>query len=438
MKKLFVYAGIACAAALSLTNCSKIEPQTPSSEGMPFEIVASTAETKTANDGLKTTWVEGDALNLFHAETGSTTDYGTNDEFTFVSRENFSGTLTEPLDASKNYDWYALYPYNKSITTPGVRDKGYVYVGGRSDQSQIQTGNDSKAHLIYNEEGNGLKNCPLYAVLKNVSASDKPAFQMKHLSSVVAVKVTNNSGNPLTVSKVAFSAPEGTTIVGAYLVDITGDTPDYSKIYNNYASNVANLTVNEGADIANGASATFYLAVKPFKAAANTLKIAVNGYEKTPTATKDVEFKAGHIATVNFNYDKKETAVTGTTVTKSIADLFSGKDNATKISSIALNDVITLSASGGTNTGKYYTSNNSWRLYQNESATLTISAKTGYVLKSATITFTATKSGNLNYNSNTISSDEAVKLSGDSAIFTVGGTGKNGQIQITSISVTYE
>lgn len=302
MKKLFVYAGIACAAALSLTNCSKIDPQTPSSEGMPFEIVASTAETKTANDGLKTTWVENDDLNLFHAVAGSTA-YGTNDQFTLVSGENFSGKLTEALDESKSYDWYALYPYNENIKTPAERTAGYVYVGGQSNQTQIQTGNDSKAHLIYNEKGNGLKNCPLYAVLKNVSASEKPVFQMKHLSSVVAVKVTNNSGNPLTVSKVAFSAPEGTTIVGAYLVDITGDTPDYSKIYKDYASNVANLTVNEGAAIANGASATFYLAVKPFKAAANTLKLAVNGYEKTPTATTNVEFKAGTIATVNFNYD---------------------------------------------------------------------------------------------------------------------------------------
>lgn len=405
MKKLFVYAGIACAAALSLTNCSKIEPQTPSSEGMPFEIVASTAETKTANNGLKTTWVEGDALNLFHAEAG-TASYGTNDEFTFVSGENFSGKLTEELDASKSYDWYALYPYNKNIKTPASRDNGYVYVGGKSIESQIQTRNDSKAHLIYNEKGNGLKNCPLYAVLKNVPASEKPVFQMKHLSSVVAVKVTNNSGNPLTVSKVAFSAPEGTTIVGAYLVDITGDTPDYSKIYKDYASNVANLIVNEGAAIANGASATFYLAVKPFKAAANTLKIAVNGYEKTPTATKDVEFKAGTIATVNFNYDKKETPVTGTTVTFT----FDYTQTDTKKADWELEkDDITLSWSKGSNSYGNIPSPNkegSIRMYVNTS--LTITAPTGKTIKHIKFTPTASNysAKNLSYNGNALTSDD--------------------------------
>lgn len=404
MKKLFVYAGIACAAALSLTNCSKIDPQTPSSEGMPFEIVASTAETKTANDGLKTTWVSGDALNLFHAEAGSTT-YGTNDEFTLVSGENFSGTLSKALETGKSYDWYALYPYNKSITTPADRDKGYVYVGGRSDQSQIQTGNDSKAHLIYNEEGNGLKNCPLYAVLKDVSASEKPVFQMKHLSSVVAVRVTNNSGNPLTVSKVAFSAPEGTDIVGAYLVDITKETPNYT-IYNTYASNVANLTVNEGAAIANGASATFYLAVKPFKAAANTLKLAVNGYEKTPTATKEVEFKAGTIAIVNFNYDKAETPVTGTTVTFT----FNYTQTDTKKADWKLEkDDITLSWSKGSNSYGNIPSPNkegSIRMYVNTS--LTITAPTGKTIKHIKFTPTESKysAKNLSYNGEALTSDD--------------------------------
>ena len=429
MKKLFVYAGIACAAALSLTNCSKIDPQTPSSEGMPFEIVASTAETKTANDGLKTTWVENDDLNLFHAVAGSTT-YGTNDEFTLVSGENFSGTLSKALETGKSYDWYALYPYNKSITTPADRDKGYVYVGGRSDQSQIQTGNDSKAHLIYNEEGNGLKNCPLYAVLKDVSASEKPVFQMKHLSSVVAVRVTNNSGNPLTVSKVAFSAPEGTDIVGAYLVDITKETPNYT-IYNTYASNVANLTVNEGAAIANGASATFYLAVKPFKAAANTLKLAVNGYEKTPTATKEVEFKAGTIAIVNFNYDKAETPVTGTTETFKFD--YTETDVKKADWELTQNEV-TLSWSKGTNTNTPSPNREgSIRMYAN--TTLTITVPTGKKIKNIKFTslsgYSATK---LNYNGVALTSEDwEISTPANPILLTA-----TDKVRLKEIVVTYE
>ncbi len=302
MKKLITYAGIACAAALSLTNCSKIEPQTPSSEGMPFEIVASTAETKTANNGLATTWVTGDALNLFHAEAGSTTAYGTNDEFTLVSGENFSGTLAKALESGKSYDWYALYPYNAKIGTPAATTEGdgYTFIGHR--KGATQQGNSSTAHLSSTL-------CPLYGVAKGVAADKSVKIDMHHLTSVVKIVVTNNNDAPLTVSTVTLTA--GEDIVGSYFIDFTGETVKYTASDEQYVNKTATLNVSNGTALAKGGSAAFYIPIKPFKAAANTLKIAVNGYEKSPTAATNVEFKAGTIATVNFNYDKKETALTG-------------------------------------------------------------------------------------------------------------------------------
>ena len=55
--------------------------------------MAATADTKTKNDGLNTVWTTGDALNVFHAEAGSTT-YGTNDQFTYTGADNkFKGKL---------------------------------------------------------------------------------------------------------------------------------------------------------------------------------------------------------------------------------------------------------------------------------------------------------------------------------------------------------
>ena len=428
MKKLFVYAGIACAAALSLTNCSKIEPQTPSSEGMPFEIVASTAETKTANDGLKTTWVEGDALNLFHAETGSTTDYGTNDEFTFVSRENFSGTLTEPLDASKNYDWYALYPYNKNIKTPAATESGYIYIGDSRGVSQ--NGYDNTEHLSDNR-------CPLYGVVKGVAANEPVKVNMHHLASVVKIVVTNKNDDPLTVNTVTLTA--GEDIVGSYFIDFTGATVKYTERAADKVYKTATLNVSNGTALAKGGSAAFYIPIKPFTAVKGSeLKITVNGQEKVKALDADKTFVAGTIHQIGFSYDKAETPVSGKTVTKSIEELFNGKEDATQITSIALDDNITLSVSEGNYTGKYYTSDKTWRLYQNESATLTISAKAGCTLKSTTLTFKTEKSGTLNYGSTSVSSGSAVTLSGNSAKFTVSGTGTKGQIRITNISVTYE
>ena len=99
MKRQILTLGAICAAAFTLTNCNKeiAEPKAPVTEGIPFEIVAATADTKTANDGLNTVWTTGDALNVFHAEAGSTT-YGNNDKFTYAGADNkFKGTLKTAL-----------------------------------------------------------------------------------------------------------------------------------------------------------------------------------------------------------------------------------------------------------------------------------------------------------------------------------------------------
>lgn len=319
MKRQILTLGAICAAAFTLTNCNKeiAEPKAPVTEGIPFEIVAATADTKTANDGLNTVWTTGDALNVFHAEAGST-DYGNNDEFTYTGSANkFTGTLKTALGGGgKSYDWYALYPYNKLISTPTGKDQKYTLIGKKNgpDTGDTQNGNDSKAHLSG-------KSCPMYAVAKNVAASDVPTFTMKHLTSVVAVTVTNTNDDPLTVNSVSFSAPEGTLIFGSFFINFTenGDAV-YTKHTNaSWTSNTSNLTVKNGTPIAKNGKATFYLAIKPF--AANTgdvLKISVNGYEKTHKLTNDVEFKAGKIEAVNFKYNKPAPSGFATTYTSNV------------------------------------------------------------------------------------------------------------------------
>ncbi len=314
MKRQILTLGAICAAAFTLTNCNKeiAEPKAPVTEGIPFEIVAATADTKTENDGLNTKWTTGDALNVFHAEAGSI-DYGTNDQFEYTGADNkFKGTLKTALGGGKSYDWYALYPYDNRIENPNGTPFGtggnYTLIGKKNgpDTGDTQNGNDSKAHLSG-------RSCPMYAVATNVAASDVPTFTMKHLTSVVAVTVTNTNDDPLTVNSVSFSAPEGTTIFGSFFINFTenGD-----PVYTNHGtaawtSNTSNLTVKNGTAIAKNGKATFYLAIKPFAAkTGDELKISVNGYEKTHKLPKDVEFKAGKIEAVNFNYNNSAVVAT--------------------------------------------------------------------------------------------------------------------------------
>ena len=134
MKRRIFSLGLMLAATFTLTNCVKEvnQPVDVPSAGIPFEIVAFASEdTKTENDGMKTKWIENDAINLFHAVAGSE-EYVSDNSFE-ITEENlaegrFTGKLGGALDGSKSYDWYAFYPYNSYITTP-ANTSGYSYVG---------------------------------------------------------------------------------------------------------------------------------------------------------------------------------------------------------------------------------------------------------------------------------------------------------------------
>ena len=435
MKRQILTLGAICAAAFTLTNCNKeiAEPKAPETEGIPFEIVAATADTKTENTGLNTNWTTGDALNVFHAEAG-TTAYGNNDEFTYTGADNkFKGTLKTGLVAGNKYDWYALYPVNDYakyvITTPaGSTDgDGWAYIGRKDGATQ--NGYNSTAHLAEDL-------CPLYGVVTSVDASTPVSFNMKHIASVVKIVVTNESESPLTVNSITFTAPED--IVGSYFMNFTDPNKVVCKASGkSFVSSTATLNVTGGTALKKGGKAEFYIPIKPFKAAANKLKITVNGYEKTPVSTANVEFKAGKIETVNFKYNKPATS--GTTVSKNIGDLPDLPADANKLASVKLDEVITVTADGTGNNGKYYTSDKSWRFYHNGDGGFTIKASSGHTLKEATITFTTKDNGTLKHSSTTINSGKIVSLSGNSASFEVGSnSGSKGKIFVTAISVTYE
>jgi len=113
-------------------------------------------------------------------------------------------------------------------------------------------------------------------------------------------------------------------------------------------------------------------------------------------------------------------------------------DNGTKYTTATVAPV-TFTANGGGNTGKYYTSGQDWRFYQNESASITITVAEGYTLVSVTPTYSVSNSGVLKNGNTTIASGTTVNVSGTSVTFTVGNSGSatNGQVKFTNIDVTY-
>ena len=319
MKKIISW-GMMLAAAFTLTNCAKemdAPVQEPESNGYPFEIVASTVDTKTVNDGMSTKWAEGDKLNVFHA-LGDDPNYVNDGAFTVSDVEAgvFTGTIAEELDVEEEYDWFALYPYSEQVTTPAATSAGYTYIG--HSKGLNQTGYDSMASL----KGSV---CPLYGVLKYGGV--KPELEMQHLSSVIAINVTNDTDEPLTITTASFTAPEA--IVGSFYINFTDKDNVVYTASEGYSLNTAVVNVTEGTALEKGESAVLYLAIKPFTAAAGKkLTLAVNRYSKEITLAKDAVFTAGKIKTVNFSYDTTEAPAGPSTI--SVAEFLNLKDTATE------------------------------------------------------------------------------------------------------------
>lgn len=289
--------GLMAVAALALSGCAK-EPagNAVENEGVSFMFEALEPETKTAIDGLATSWAEGDGMAVFHAPAG-TYEYGANDQFT-VTAENlesgtFTGTLATPLEAGKSYDWYAVYPH-RAIASPAASGTPAVYFNIGNKDNLIQNGNGSTSHLAGGY-------CPVYGVVRNHPSAEALSIPMRHLVSCVRIDVANTSDKPLYVTSVSFTSDED--IVGGYDLDITGDEVVYIGVQD-ATSAEAVLYVSGAEVVAAGATASYYIPLKPH--VTHSGKVSVNGYEKSFALDAEVEFKAGTIKKLTFNYDRSD------------------------------------------------------------------------------------------------------------------------------------
>ena len=134
------------------------------------------------------------------------------------------------------------------------------------------------------------------------------------------------------------------------------------------------------------------------------------------------------------------------TFTGDMSSLLSGMKNATVITELDIDKIVTLSASTtGTYKPQAYGDGTEWRLYQNggsiNATKLTISLpEYGYELVSVTITYKTSNSGTLllaSDNTTKITSGAEKACTGKSISFVVGNTGTktNGQAQITEVVV---
>lgn len=307
MKKYSLLMGLMC-AALSITSCSKDNTETfDKPKGYEFELYAA-PQTRTEVDGLDMKWSADDAMNVFHAPTG-TTNYSSNDQFTLAEIESgrFTGLITDTeFDPNGTYDWYAVYPYSKYMASPAESNSGsYFTVGSEAGSAQQQTGIDNQAHISG-------ENIPLYGTATGVTGS--PNLQMHHITTLFRINVTNSGSADLNVTSITLtSASEN--LIGTYYFDITGAEPVLTSSGDNYVSKTAALNVTDGV-VAPDATGSFYLATRAFTAPEGeqlTLTVTANGetVEKVATLSKETTFAAGKINKLNVDIEGKEAEVPG-------------------------------------------------------------------------------------------------------------------------------
>ena len=128
------------------------------------------------------------------------------------------------------------------------------------------------------------------------------------------------------------------------------------------------------------------------------------------------------------------------TVTKSIKDISGTTENGTQVLTLKLDDVISATASKGSNNGKVYATGTEWRLYMSDSGTVTVNAISGYIIKTVKFTYSQSNNGTLLSGTSQIISGTAYEVNAQSVTYTVGRTSgtKSGQVKVTAIEVVYQ
>lgn len=308
MKKISMILG--GAILVLAAGCQKLgEGMTPDNTDAPqagesqkVELFATLPVTRTTlSTDFKLSWNKSEQIAVFNAPTG-TDEYSENIKFTID--EDVTGIFSPvegavvPFEDGVNYDWFVCCPYRvlngvPELKTPKgeTKDDGYFPIG-----AQTQNGYNSTAHIGGAD-----------VMVGKVINTRTPVVALKHLAVLHRFTVTNNSDKPTVITKLTLNGGEN-KLFGTFRLDLRSDNPVISadNANNTYAERA--LTVNDGTDLAVGASADFYMMTAPFTLnAGETFKVTIETttgtQEVTKTATEDIDFKAGTYNTASLVYD---------------------------------------------------------------------------------------------------------------------------------------
>lgn len=382
--------------------------------------------TTAPNDWSGTYLMVCDSKNMVLSSISTTsTKYGVGTSVTITDNNKIEAT--ETLDSYQ----VVLSPGSTSGSYLMKFNGSYLYWSSGNTLATNANNNSNTNWLLSVSNGNvTIKNCKDNSRVIGWNASSprfacytstQTAIQLYKLEDGNAGGETPEPEQPtLTPRNLAFSSTEVTAIVGQAFTSPTLSGVTTGVTYS--SSNPAVATVNTSGVVT--------------LVGAGTTTI-------TATAPETEQYEAGEASyTLTVNPADEggddEQGNDPVTVTKSMSSY--GFSNEQQVTEIQLDDVITANAVGTTNTGKYYTSGSNWRLYQTEKATLTISAKDGYVINSVKVTYSVSNTGILKKGDTQIKSGTTDTVNATSVTYSVGNSGSatNGQVRVTAIEVVYQ
>lgn len=382
----------------------------------------------------------------------------------------YEKVTSAPADWSGNYlivfgsSAHATNTNNKDLiatTSVSITDNKIAATDALAGAVMTVTKSGDNYHMTYPDG-------KYFGMAKNASTAVTSAFDLTFIYTDSGVKISgvvsgttyilySNSGNYFRcyTDKTGTS---GYTLPTLYKLSGNsegegGETPEPELQERNlaFSSNTATATVGEDFTEPTLSGATTGVTYSSSNTSVATVNestgevtlVAAGETTITAKAADDATYKAGEASyTLTVNPADEggddEQGNDPVTVTKSMSSY--GFSNEQKVTEIQLDDVITANVVGSTNTGKYYTNGLNWRLYQTENATLTISAKDGYVINSVKVTYSVSNNGILKKGDTQIKTGTTDTVNATSVTYSVGNSGSatNGQVRVTAIEVVYQ
>lgn len=305
MKKL-LYSSLAIAAMAVSCQEAELENNGAANNGEVFRIEVPISETKTVyTPPTKVTWATGDEITVIVNDTDA-------NKFTNSEGNYFETTEFIP-EAGTEYTYHAFYPYSSFVTSVDEAGKTDTWISVPSTASASQSGLNSTTHVQGVLYGDG-----------TATGTEAPVIDMKHLTALLKIDVTNNYSEAITLRSITVSTnADGQYLSGRFDVNLNDGTltPNVEQLDRCVSSST--LGISDGI-LETGATASFYLSTTEFTVpVGSTLTISAESDKGTAedvrTYPQEMVFAAGTVNNTTFSFENPEQTIEKLTVAEFLA-----------------------------------------------------------------------------------------------------------------------